>query len=185
MGTEVRDNRINLNRLISDLSKISDKTVVVGVITDDEKLKMISFVNEFGFTIKNPKAIWWVRKKAKELGVKLRGPKREVVIIPERSYLRSAADDKQNQDGITETVRFYAFRALAGISTFDEILSRAGNYLAKKIQGRIASQTPPKNHPLTEKLKGAAEGQGKTLIGQTKKLISSIDHKTVGRNEIS
>ncbi|HNF28210.1 MAG TPA: hypothetical protein PKV80_27345 [Leptospiraceae bacterium] len=181
MGTEIRDNRINLDRLISDLSAVSGKSEIVGIITDDEQMKIIAAANEFGAEIHSPKALKFMRVLAGKNKVKLTGDGKGFIRIPERSYLRSAADDRQNQDGIAETVRFYAFRALAGISTFDEILSRAGNYLAKKIQGRIASQTPPKNHPLTEAIKG----HDKTLIGQTKKLISSIDHKTVGRNEIS
>lgn len=180
MSVEIRDNRINLDRLISDLSKVSGKAEIVGVITDDEKLRIIAGANEFGAEIHSPKALKYMRVLAGKNKVKLTGDGKGFIRIPERSFLRSSADDIQNQDGITETIRFYTFRALAGISTFDEVLSRAGNYLAKKIQARIASQIPPKNHPLTE----AVKGHDKTLIGTTRKLIASIDHKTVGRNEV-
>jgi hypothetical protein len=173
MATKITDKN-DLDKLIQGLTEINERAIIVGVMEDeDKKIQVIASSNEFGAVIKSPKALAYMRILAKRFGVKLTGPKRDVIIIPERSYIRSAFDDSEVQNKITETMSFYLKRALTGKNTFEEILTRAGNYLQRMIQARMKG-TPPKNHPLTIAMKGGDQ----TLINKGN-LIDSIKTKMV------
>jgi hypothetical protein len=120
-----------------------------------------------------------MRILAKKMGIELKkkGNKpADKIIIPERSYIRSTFDDKEVQNKIIETMRFYLYRALIGKNTYEEILTRAANYLQRQIQARMEGTTP-ENHPLTE----AVKGHTKTLIGKSKKLVASIKSRIVNK----
>lgn len=179
MKVEFKDDRVNLDKLIEGYKALKNKAVVVGVMEDaDPKIQVIASANEFGATIKSQKALRYMRMLAKLYGVELKGERKEVIIIPERSYLRSTADDPEVQNKVIETMQFYLYRALTGQNTFEEVLSRAGEYLRRMIQARIKTgSTPPPNHPLTEAMKG----HNKTLLGKTLKLIRVIEYRIVDK----
>lgn len=179
MSSSVTDDRVGMDSLIRGLKEIESKAVIVGVMEDeDEKIQVIASANEYGAEIKSPKALLYMRMLAKKFGVTLKGPKKDKIIIPERSYIRSAADDTEVQDKIAETVRFYLYRAVTAQNTFGEVLTRAGNYFQRIIQGRMEN-TPPPNHPLTLAMKTG----DKTLRGNSGKLMASIKYKVVDKNE--
>ena len=176
---KIEDNRVNMDNLILGLKEIHKKSVVVGVLDDEsEQMKIIAGANEFGSEIHSPKAIRFMRALAGRMKVPLvkSGAKgKDVIIIPERSFLRSTIDDLEIQNRIIESMRFYLNQALVGKNTFREVLSRAGNVLRRAIQSRIKTDIPPSNHPLTVAVKGHAE----TLVGKTNKLITAIKSRIV------
>jgi len=188
MSVKIEDDRNNLDNIILGLATIKSKSVNVGILDDEsEQMKIIAGANEFGAEIKSKKAIryfWMLMSKFKKsTGVIDKSDKYKTggksggqsIIIPERSYLRSTADDSEVQNKIVETIRFYLYQALTGKNTFGEVLTRAGNVLQRAIQSRIMTDIEPANHPLTVRLKG----QDKTLIGRTRKLISAIKSRVV------
>lgn len=173
---QIQDNQVDMQNLLKGLDEIKNKEVIVGVLDQNKDIQLIASANEFGATIKSPKALAYMRMLAKKFKVKLKGPKKDVIIIPERSFIRSTFDDVEVQNKIIETMSFYLERALTAQNTFGEVLSRAGVYLQRAIQSRLAN-TPPKNHPLTIAMKGSEE----TLIGKTKNLVKSIKSKVMDK----
>lgn len=173
MSYTIKDDAVNMNNLIKGLSAIQKQSVVVGVLSDDEKLQLIASANEFGAEIHSPKAIKFMRVLAGKHKVKLTPHNKGFIKIPERSFIRSTADDVEVQNKIVETTAFYLERALTAQNTFKEVLTRPAQLLKKLIQARIASDLTPKNHPLTIEIKG----NDKTLRGKSKTLIKSIDYE--------
>jgi hypothetical protein len=176
MSINIKDDQVEIKNLIRGLRDLNSKAIIVGIMEDDTKdIQVIASSNEFGATIKSVKALNYMRAMAKKYGVKLSGPKRDAIIIPERSFLRSTIDDSEVQNKLIETTRFYLFRALSAINTFEEVLKRSGELLKLMIQSSIASNIPPKNHPLTIAMKRDSQ----TLKGTSGKLIESISYRII------
>lgn len=182
MSTKITDNRVNMDSLIKGLKDLNGKSAIVGVMEDESKdMQIIASSMEFGAEIKSKKAIYYLyillrKYKLINMSPKKWMEKKQVIKIPERSYIRSTFDDREVQNKIVETMRFYLFKAMTAQNTFDEVLSRAGNYLMRQIQARMKN-TPPPNHPLTEAMKGHNE----TLVGRTKKLMKAIKSRIVSK----
>lgn len=150
MGITIQDNRVNLDNLIKGLVEIESKVVVVGVLeTAGRDMQMIATANEFG-TSK----------------------------IPERSFLRSTADDESVKQKLEETASLYFYKALIGENTFGEVHTRMGQLFKRLVQARIASDIQPKNAESTLKRKKARSV--KTLIDYGN-LLKSIDFDIVNK----
>lgn len=186
MSVKITDKN-NIPALLLGLNELSKKSVNVGVL-GDEKMKIIAGANEFGAVIKSKKAIAYLRYLLGKFGksskviegsgkykTSRQAGQKDVIIIPERSFLRSTADDKEVENKLVEQTRFYLYRFLTGKNPAREVLTRVGNLLKIFIQARIDSDTPPPNNPLTVRMKG----HDRTLIGKTGNLQKGIDYEIV------
>jgi hypothetical protein len=171
------------------LKQLRKKRVRVGVF--GEHLAKIAASNEFGATIK-PKSGKFlaipltkdaIGKSPRDFKLNLVFPflkdksgknifiLKKKVIIPERSFIRSAFDDKKNDRKWRKIARdIYSFD-----TPLEKVLDRIGFFMVTAIQKKIKSNIPPKNSGLTTDLKG---GKNKTLIN-TGRLVQGITHKVV------
>ncbi|MBK8397436.1 MAG: hypothetical protein IPL26_19655 [Leptospiraceae bacterium] len=176
----------NMDAIIQGFKELNKSSIIVGVSEKGGKnIGIIAGANEFGAEIKSPKAIryfWYLMGKYKKsAGVIDKSSKYKTggksggasIIIPERSFLRSTADDKEVQNKLVETIEFYLERFLTGKNPAREVLTRAGQMFKRAIQSRIFTNIQPANHPLTVRLKG----HDKTLQGKENKLSKSIDYE--------
>ena len=182
MATRITDDKANFDKLVQGFKFADLKAVIVGVLDESKDIQVIASSQEFGAEIRSKKAIYYLYILLKKFGLINMSPqawmkKKEVIKIPERSYIRSTMDDSEVQNKMIETMEFYLYRALTAQNTFEEIFTRTGNYLKRMIQARIRSDIRPANHPLTIAMKNSAN----TLIGKSKKLIKAIEYRIVDK----
>lgn len=167
----------NMDAIIQGLREIERSSIVVGVSEKGGKdIQVIASANEFGAIIKSKKAMkyFWFLMSEAGIGKSPNGQgKKDFIRIPERSFLRATADDPEVKNKLVETFAFALAQFLEGKNTAREVWTRTGQMMKRAIQSRIAINLPPKNHPLTSKLKG----HDQTLKGKTNNLAKSIDYE--------
>ncbi|HRG77160.1 MAG TPA: hypothetical protein PLX69_21555, partial [Leptospiraceae bacterium] len=166
----------NMDAIIQGLQEIERSSIVVGVSEKGGKdIQVIASANEFGAEIHSKKAMKRLFAMMREAGVKpiKSGASKGFIKIPERSFLRATADDPEVQAKLLETFRLALNQFLSGTNTAREVWTRTGQMMKRAIQSRITINLPPKNHPLTVRLKG----HDQTLKGKTNNLAKSIDYE--------
>lgn len=98
------------------------------------------------------------------------------VEIPERSFLRSAIDDKAEQEKALSIGIKKMRQLFVGNGSALQVMAAIGNTLADSVRKKILSNVTPANRPLTIELKGHAQ----TLIGEDRRLYKSIGFEVVG-----
>lgn len=162
-------------RIISGLKDIADKEIAVGVQADarseDGKtnLATIAAVHEFGTMIIQHPGTVTVYRKMKKNGEFARGGQfvkksksnfssthrsmGRVILIPERSFLRSTFDERQ--DDIAQ----HAQRAVAAVvagGDYNECIQKTGAYVQGLVQQKIRNGPFEPNKPSTVKRKGSS-----------------------------
>ena len=151
-----------LPELEKRLKKMDGKSVQVGFLGQDF-INMIANVHEFGATIKP--------KKGKYLAIPTKTGiiLKEEVKIPERSFVRTSFDNKQNIKKIVDEAKnVYDLKIEP-----NKILDRIGLKMTAEIQKKIKSNISPANAPITTEMKG---GKTKTLI-DTGRMVQGVTHK--------
>jgi|GEM_PF-1772167 len=146
------------------LREIRKKKIEVGIL-GDAFLALVGASNEFGAKIPISPAI---RGLFAAKGFPLK-KSTTVFIIPERSFIRSAFDDKKNIDKI----RKLAQDIYSVDMSLDRVLNAIGIFMTNAIQKKIRSNIKPANHPFTVQEK---KGKNKTLINNSR-LLQGITHK--------
>lgn len=189
------DNR--LPELEKKLKKMDGVSVQVGFFGKDF-INMVANVHEFGATIRPTKGKYLAIPISREskgkspldfqglvflplgsnAGIFARTKGKTVkplfllkkkVVIPERSFVRTSFDEKNNVRKIVKEAQdIYDLN-------FDlkKILDRIGLLMTAEIQKKIKSNIQPQNSPITTEMKG---GKTKTLI-DTGRLGQSVTHK--------
>jgi len=96
------------------------------------------------------------------------------VTIPERAFIRKAADNKKTYDKAQMFARQHLEMILNGQSCAEKLFSAVGESIASSIKSSITSNIAPPNSGLTRKLKGS----NKTLI-DSGRLLDSINYEVV------
>lgn len=148
------------------IKEMSQREVRVGILGDAE-LAMAARSNEYGAKIPISEKM---RNYLNALGLHLKKTTK-YIIIPERSFFRSAFDLRKN---INKVVNI-AEQVFNQDSSVNIILDKIGLYMTGAIQQKIRSNIPPANHPFTTEQKG---GKNKTLIN-TGRMAQGITHKVV------
>jgi len=150
---------VKIGVLQEDFGK--EKETPTGV-EKDATLGEVAVYNEFGTLPPNG-------------GVGKHGP---VHGTPERSFIRSTADENRKYDwpAYADELRK---EVVAGRMTTDRMLGLMGQRIKKDIQMKIRSNVPPPNAPSTIAAKG---GKDKTLIN-TGQLLNSINYEVVRTGE--
>ena len=151
-----------LPELEKRLKKMDGKSVQVGFLGQDF-INMIANVHEFGAMIKP--------KKGKYLAIPTKTGiiLKEEVKIPERSFVRTSFDNKQNIKKIVDEAKNVYDVKIAP----NKILDRIGLKMTAEIQKKIKSNISPANALITTEMKG---GKTKTLIN-TGRMAQSVTHK--------
>lgn len=97
------------------------------------------------------------------------------VTIPERSFLRSAADKKETADTARAIARGALQRLLSGAGTAEDVLNAIGSSLAASVKSNISSNIGPPNSGLTLALK---RGKSTTLVDAAH-LLKSISYEVI------
>jgi hypothetical protein len=150
MSVTVEDDN-NVPDILKEISKLQNKRIEIGIFGDDDStMLMIARVHEFGVDIEvTPK----MRAYLHYIGIHLKEDTDEIH-IPERSFVRSAFDEKgkdmqqMGQKGI-EAV-------LLGKEKADIFLERYGLYLRDLVRKKLRDLKEPPNHPVTAKRKGSS-----------------------------
>ncbi|MCK4959233.1 MAG: hypothetical protein KAT00_07525 [Planctomycetes bacterium] len=153
----VRDNSVELDRMVKAVSERRAGAVYIGVLQENEEntggsigLAGIASVHEFGTVVK--------------------GSAFGDIVIPERSFIRSTMDAEQDRIGQLSE-RVWQLVMDRKISKF-EALQRMGIFIKSAIQNTITTLRAPENAPATIALKGFDN----PLIGPAPaKLQKSID----------
>ncbi|WP_198589129.1 hypothetical protein [Mycobacteroides abscessus] len=189
------DNMAKLRQVLDDLDRYS---LDVGIFaSDDSFYSMIANVHEFGLTIKAKDKMLTIptkeaegrkaadipglfRPKGKDILAVSEGGNLKVmfilkksVTIPERSFVRSAYDDKNK-----EWLKFFESqleKALESKITVKTMFERLGAKIQGDIQQQLKDVRSPANSPITEENKGSSN----PLI-DTGGLRQRITYKVVG-----
>lgn len=144
----IETNRENLDRLYRELDELNRYAIEIGIFAaDDSEYAMIANVHEFGTTIhaKNGKFLAIPTPD----GIVLK----ESVKIPERSFVRSTFDEKNN-----EWIEFLKNRVekLTRLElTARQVFEQLGARIASDIQMKIRDLRTPPNSALTIANKGS------------------------------
>ena len=129
--------------LLTKLKSMRSRRVEVGFLGEDGDLAVIARAHEFGT----------ISKKGNEH-------------IPERSFLRTAFDDKKNERMVMNTVKeFFTIG-----SDVMQIMEAMGLSMKAAVQRKIKSNIKPPNDPRTLKKKRSR----RTLI-DTSRMVNAVD----------
>ncbi len=138
-ATIVRDNSTEFDRIVRAVQKDKAEAVYIGVLQENQEgsgqgigLAGIATVHEFGAVIK--------------------GSAFGDIVIPERSFIRSTIDAKQEQIGQLSE-RLWKLVLDRKISKF-VALSRMGIFIKGAIQNTVTTLRAPANAPATIAIKG-------------------------------
>jgi hypothetical protein len=156
-------------RIIRFTKKIKNSFVKIGLqgntgnkIHEDSKLTIVNIgvIHEFGTTIKR----------------KIKG-KKNIIVIPERSFIRSTFDEKNRNWSVKTKVLLD--KIMIGKVSVSKALDVLGLLIQKDIKKKINSNIPPPNAPSTamKKRKKGKKGKIKTLI-DTGTMLRSIIFET-------
>ncbi|HMV44719.1 MAG TPA: hypothetical protein PK079_25075 [Leptospiraceae bacterium] len=167
----------NMGEIISGLEELSSRSVDVGILGNaDSKLLIYANANEFGAVIKSRKAMRKLFAMMRELGIKPDKSKRKNqngIVIPERSFFRSAVDNPANVDKMVKLAEFALNRFFSGQGKAIDVLNAAASSMVASIKNNIASGIDPANSDFTFKKKGHA----KTLLGKNPHLIKAVTYE--------
>ena len=137
---------------LKELRILSHQNAIVGIQENaSEKLQMIAGVQEFGCDITvTPKQ----RRYLHSQGLHLKSNTVKIV-IPQRSYIRSTADDGQALNKLKDRVEFAIYALLEGLKNGKYVLNAAGTSMQGSIQERIGKGIPPQLHEFTVSRKGS------------------------------
>ena len=200
--SKVTEDNFNLDDIIAKLDELDNYKVLTGPSAEDKDahILLIASANEYGATItpKNGKALAiplckeargkspkdfdnLIRigsvlhaKVGKKAGKKMFMLVKKVV-IPERSFMRSTADDPKTIDHIVSRVQYVFNLFIAGEKPAMEVLNALGIALQDRIKKTIRSNIQPDNAPLTKELKGS----GKNTLNDTGTLGNSIQFEVI------
>jgi hypothetical protein len=182
----IKEDNFNLDDIIAGVEKISRSTVLVGPSAKDKnsKILVIASANEYGATITSKKAIaklWHMMVEAemldaKELPLAVWMKVKKEIKIPERSFMRSTADDPETIDYIVSRAQFALDNFIFGKATADSVLETIGTALISKIRLKLRSNIQPENHPFTK----ARKGYGKNTLNDEGTLQRSIQLEVIG-----
>lgn len=153
------DNDSGMRRLLAGLEQLKNTSVDIGpdVGQENTKIQKYAAANEFGAEIKNGFG------------------KGVLIIIPERSFIRSTFD---NEDVINKVVkkfdRFFGMM-VDGKSNPVDVMNGIGDVMVSEIKSTITSNVPPVNSAFTIKRKG----KGKGTLYDTGSMLKSITRKVV------
>jgi len=163
---DVRDDLDDLYDKIKELKKIE---IRVGIFNEDSsELLMIARVQEFGASIKVTEKM---RGYLRSQGLFLRSDT-QYIEIPERSYIRSTAIEKEKQ--IRAKVTKLLEKYLTTNMKLKEFTFEFGNYLVDLVQKQMKDLKEPKLHPFTIQQKGHNDpliDSGNLLNGVTYKVV--------------
>jgi hypothetical protein len=149
--------------LIKNMRRAGRSKVKVGIFDGD--VANYAAANEFGCRIKVTDKM---RKYLHAKGLHLKKDTTEIV-IPERSFIRSAFDDKRETDRAIEVA--------TALFDFNEnplmVLERVGDMLDSSVKRKATSNIRPDNHPFTKEQKG----EGKNTLYDQGTLHKSITHE--------
>ncbi len=158
MGVTVKDDRRRWDRLRRVL-KDANSAVEVGVRGDGKERQgagpsnvQLATIHEFGLTISYQD--------------------RPDVVIPQRSFIRSTADD--NLRKYRALLKRVGGQVVAGDLKLDQAMDLVGLKVAADMRAKIRNGIPPANADATI----ARKGSSKPLI-DTGQLLGSITHKVV------
>jgi hypothetical protein len=176
--------KIYLPNIEKDISALMRMKIVVGPAGEDNStLAAYAAANEFGAEI-TPKSTTYLavpaHPEAKERSprelelvpifpkdgtpmlAKVQGKKiipyyilKKKVVIPERSYLRSAFDKKETQESTMRIFREALHRLISGAMSARNVADVVGSHFASCVKKQISSNIGPENAPITLALKRA------------------------------
>lgn len=164
-GPKVVKDVNKISKALAQLNQLKIRQVKVGIFDDAPKLVAIGVMNEFGTNIPvNAELHRKLRLLAREYGAPTDTlPKEgERLRIPERSFLRAALDE--HQDDIVEAAPEHITAMMKGEKDAYQAAQAIGRVLQEAVIERVARGTDfAPNDPFTIALKGHA----RPLIGKT------------------
>ncbi|KOY81571.1 hypothetical protein I6G82_08365 [Lysinibacillus macroides] len=134
MSVRIISSSNSIPQLINELKKLKKYEIHVGIFgSDDAEYAMIASVHEFGITIQKEKGS---------------------IVIPERSFLRSTFDEKQNEwFKFVEKQMAHVLNRRIGAKTLCE---RLGAKMVADVQEKLTDLDTPPNAPATIAKKGSS-----------------------------
>ncbi|MCL2154182.1 MAG: hypothetical protein FWH53_00815 [Leptospirales bacterium] len=97
------------------------------------------------------------------------------VKIPERAFIRKAADNKKTKEKVEEIMRVQLEKILLGEASADDLFVAAGEMIVSRIRGSISSNIKPENKPLTKIFK-----KGNRTLIDSGDMLKSIGYEIEG-----
>lgn len=141
-----------VSELMDVLDKLNGTRVEVGVLSSeqDSEMVMIASVHEYGVVIDvTPK----MRAYLHHIGIHLKKETSQIT-IPERSYIRTTYDEKQEE--LYSLIKAYLPQVINLKMTPETFYGRIGAYLVGQIQKKLTDIREPANHPVTVERKGSS-----------------------------